>query len=274
MYRFLLSPRWIGLGLLMTLAAATMVGLGLWQLDRYHYRSDINARIDAATVNPPVPLTAAVDAPSGSAGSVGAAPPAGAALPRVTVTGEYDPSHEILARARTVNRRVGFEVITPLVLGDGTAVLVDRGWVPASEDGAATAPAVPPAPSGAVTVVGRVHAPESRASAAEPFSGRLAVRRIAPQRLATAMPYPLYGAYVTLENQTPPADPAFVAVAPEHENAAMNAGYVAQWWIFAVLTLVGLGYLVVREARIRASVPADASALDRFGDAALPPRTP
>ena len=96
MYRFLLSPRWIGLGLLMTLAAATMVGLGLWQLSRYHYRSDINARIDAAAQQPPVPLADVLAAPDG--GPVGSAPSAEATWSVVTVTGRYDQAHEILAR--------------------------------------------------------------------------------------------------------------------------------------------------------------------------------
>ena len=53
-------------------------------------------------------------------------------LEPVTVTGRYDPAHEILARVRTLHDNVGFEVITPLVLADGTAVLVDRGWIPAA----------------------------------------------------------------------------------------------------------------------------------------------
>jgi cytochrome oxidase assembly protein ShyY1 len=165
------------------------------------------------------------------------------------VTGRYDPRYEILARARTVNGQVGFEVITPLVLDDGTAVLVDRGWLPPGGAGATAPPNVPAAPAGVVTVVGRLHAPESRAAAAEPFAGRIAVRRVAPQSLAAAVPHPLYGAYLTLETQTPPADEAFVAIAPDHENAAMNASYVVQWWLFAALTLVGFGYLAVRQAR-------------------------
>ncbi len=246
MYRFLLSPRWIGLGLLMTLAATTMVGLGLWQLSRYHYRSDINARIDAATQHQPMPLADVLAAPNG--GRVGSAPPPDATWSVVTATGRYDPVHEILARIRTLNGTVGFEVITPLVLADGSAVLVDRGWIPAVTGDAANAPTVPTAPSGEVTVVGRVHAPESRATTAEPFAGRLAVRRIGPEQLASSMPYPLYGAYLTLERQTPPADPAFEPIPPDHENAALNAGYVVQWWAFALLTLGGFGYLVYREA--------------------------
>jgi len=252
-YRFLLSPRWIGLGLLMILAAATMVGLGLWQLDRYHLRSAINARIDSAATRAPVPLDQVA---------------AGAAWTRVTVTGRYDPAHEILARSRTVEGRVGFEVVTPLVLDDGSAVLIDRGWIPPAEAGAAAVPAVPPAPTGEVTVVGRIHAPESRADRVERMDGHLSVRRIAPARLATALPYRLYPAYVTLESQNPPADPAFVPIAPDHENAGMNAGYVVQWWIFAGLTLTGLGYLVVREARARAPIGPSFVVADRLGDVA------
>jgi cytochrome oxidase assembly protein ShyY1 len=167
----------------------------------------------------------------------------------VSVTGRYDTQHEILARARTVNDRVGYEVVTPLVLADGTAILVDRGWVPPGPGGAATPPQVPPAPTGEVTVVGRVHAPESRATAAEPFAGARSVRRIAPELLATDLPYPLYGGYLTLEEQTPPADPTFVPIAPSYENAWMNAGYVVQWWAFALLTLAGYVILAVRHAR-------------------------
>ena len=245
MYRFLLSPRWLGLGLLMSLAAATMVGLGLWQLDRYHQRSATNARIDGA--GEPVPIAAVLPRPP--AGGVGAPPAAESRWARVVVTGRYDQRHEVLARARTVNGQVGFEVLTPLVLDDGTAVLVDRGWLPPAGAGATAPPRVPGAPSGLVTVVGRVHAPESRAGAAEPFAGRVAVRRVSPQALAPAIPHPLYGAYLTLETQTPPVDKSFVPIAPDHENAAMNASYVVQWWLLAGLTLFGYGYLVVRERR-------------------------
>jgi cytochrome oxidase assembly protein ShyY1 len=266
-YRFLLSPRWIALGLLMTLAAATMVGLGLWQLSRYHYRSDINTRIDAATSHAPLPLAETLAAPA--AGRVGAPPDSAATWNVVTATGRYDQAHEILARIRTLNDTVGFEIITPLVLADGTAVLVDRGWVPAPPAGASVAPAVPPAPTGEVTVVGRVHAPESRATTAEPFDGRLAVRRIGPEQLSASIPYPLYGAYLTLEQQTPPADSTLVPIPPDHENAAMNAGYVVQWWAFAALTLFGLCYLVYRQAHPASTKDAD---MDEALEALLHPK--
>ncbi len=41
-----------------------------------------------------------------------------------------------------------------------------------------------------------------------------------------------------------------MAVSPDYEDATMNAGYVAQWWSFAMLHLVGFVYLVVKEARL------------------------
>src|SRR5262245_14469970 len=194
-YRFLATPRWIGLCLLMILAASAMVRLGMWQLDRYHDRSATNARIDAAGVTPPQPLASVLAGPgvtpNAGTGRVGPAPPGQAVWQRVEVTGRYDTVHEILVRARTVHSQVGFEVLTPLVLADGTAVLIDRGWIAPAPAGAAAVPSVPAAPAGPVTVVGRVHRSESRGGAPEPFAGRLSVRRISPSALAPQLPYPI-----------------------------------------------------------------------------------
>jgi cytochrome oxidase assembly protein ShyY1 len=251
MYRFVLSSRWIGLGLLMTLAAAVMVGLGFWQLARYNYRTGINNRIDAATAAAPVPLSRILMAPTPQRpGVVGPDAPSDAAWTRVQITGTYDPAHEVYARARTVNDQMGYEIVTPLVLADGTAVLVDRGWIPTAADGQSPTP-VPVAPTGTVTVRGRIHAAESSADSPQIVDEHVSVRRISPQTLAPSLPYAVYGAYVTLDDQTPTVDPRFVAVAPDHENSAMNAGYVAQWWTFAVLTLVGYVHLVRKEAAVR-----------------------
>ena len=262
MYRFLLTARWLGIIALMLALAAVMVGLGLWQLDRYHERSAINDRIDAAAAGQAVPLTSVLPA-AGQA-------PADAAWTRVTATGRYDVDNQILVRGRTVNDRVGFEILTPLVLGDGSgraaqeggraiAVLVDRGWVPPAADAGATAlPDVPPAPSGQVTVTGRLHLTESRPSAVNRRAGWLETRRISVPRIADQLPYQVYGAYVLLDEQQPAADERLVPIPVDHENAWMNAGYVVQWWMFAALTLAGLVWLVRREARgSRPSEPRD-----------------
>jgi cytochrome oxidase assembly protein ShyY1 len=236
-YRFLLTARWLGFAALMLALAAVMVGLGFWQLSRYHERSSVNARINAALRADPVQVSQVLP--------VGAAPPAGAAWTRVRATGRYDTTHQVLARDRSSDSGVGYEVLTPLVLADGSAVLVDRGWLPAGPGGAGVVPAVPPPPSGQQTIVGRVHLPESRPDQPLTRGGQVQVRRIAPLRLAGQLPYPVAGGYVLLDE---PRDLAFETIPSDHENAALNAGYVVQWWAFALLTLAGFGWAARREA--------------------------
>jgi cytochrome oxidase assembly protein ShyY1 len=241
-YRFLVTPRWLGFLALALLLAAIMVGLGDWQLHRYHERAAINARIDAGNSGPTVPIEQVLTAPGGAAGHIGPPPSAAAEWTRVRLTGRYDQSHETLARGRTVDGEIGFEVLTPLLLADGSAVLVDRGWLPSPPGGALATPDVPTAPTGQVSVVGPVRRPESAAD--KPVHNT--VRRIDPARLS--LPYPAYGGYVMLDEQTPKADSRLTPVPSEHENAWQNAGYVVQWWAFAALTLFGYVYMARREA--------------------------
>ncbi|MEV6494340.1 SURF1 family protein, partial [Actinoplanes sp. NPDC051633] len=108
MYRFLLTPRWLAAAALTVAASVVMVFLGNWQLHRYHERSAINDRIDAAESAAPVPLTSVLARPSAPS-TAGPAPGAELAWTKVTVTGTFDPAHEIQARGRTVDGAVGFE---------------------------------------------------------------------------------------------------------------------------------------------------------------------
>ncbi|MGH3647863.1 MAG: SURF1 family cytochrome oxidase biogenesis protein [Micromonosporaceae bacterium] len=247
-YGFLRRPSWIALLVVAVLLAGGMVGLGFWQLSRYHERTAINERIDAAGRAQPRPLEDVL--------AVAEAPPPGSAWTRVSATGVYDTDHELLIRQRTVAGRVGYEVVTPLVLDDGTAVLVDRGWIPPGPGGATSLPDVPPAPQGEVTVIGRVHLPESGGDQAAPLDGALVARRIDPAKLDAALPERLYGGYLLLQRQDPPAADALQPIPVRYENAGQNLSYVVQWWLFALIALVGPWYLVRREAR-RGAVPED-----------------
>jgi cytochrome oxidase assembly protein ShyY1 len=258
-YRFLLTPRWLAAALLAIAAALVMVRLGEWQLHRYQERHAINTRIDTADSTRAVPFTSVV-APPTAAGSAGPAPGKSVAWTKVTFSGRYDPAHEIQARARTVNGDVGFEIVTPLLLSDGSGILVDRGWVPAPDAGALAAPVVPPAPTGLVTVVGQIHLSESRPTPIEHRDGRLDTRRISVAPLAHEMPFPVYGAYVLLTGQTPANDPAFTKIPIDGEDDWQNAGYTVQWWLFACMTLYAYGWYARKEAQLRAGVGAQKAA--------------
>jgi cytochrome oxidase assembly protein ShyY1 len=242
-YRFLLTPRWLA-GAVVTIAASVvMVFLGNWQLHRYEERSAINARIDAADSTPAVPLTSVLARPA-AAGTPGASPGEDAAWTKVTVTGRYDATNEIQARGRTVDGSVGFEIVTPLLLPDGTAVLVDRGWVPSANGDATSAPVASAPPAGEVTVVGQVHLSESRPAPLERRDGRIDTRRIAIPKLAKELPFPVYGAYVL---HSDPA-PGFEPIPIDHEDSWQNGGYAVQWWLFAVMALLAYGWQARKEA--------------------------
>lgn len=246
--RILFTPRWLGLLAAAIALAIGMVMLGVWQLSRYEARDSINGRIDAGTAGKASPLPEVLGQPSGAAGQVGPAP-AETQWRRVTVTGEYAQQYEVLARNRTVSGQVGYEVITPLILADGTAVLIDRGWIAPDPAGMTKRPTVPAPPSGQVTVVGRVHLTESGAGAPEQINGHPQVRRIGVPQIAASMPYPVWGAYLLAVDGTPGSTNATVGV--QRENSWQNAAYVVQWWLFAVLTLVGYVYLLRKEMLAR-----------------------
>lgn len=76
---------------------------------------------------------------------------------RVRATGEFDAAHQILIDNKVYEGRVGFDVVTPLRMQDGRAVLVDRGWVPVGPSRAQLPRPAPP--SGTITVDGRIDIP-------------------------------------------------------------------------------------------------------------------
>lgn len=141
-YRFLLSRRWLITLLIALLLIPATVRLGFWQLHRHEARVDRNELIARSLTDQPVPFDTLSAAP-------GFAVPKDLTWRTVTATGQYDPAHEFVVRKRTDSSgdKIGYFVITPLVLADGAGtVLVNRGWV-ASGNSAVEYPAVPAAPA-------------------------------------------------------------------------------------------------------------------------------
>jgi cytochrome oxidase assembly protein ShyY1 len=213
-------------------------------LHRYHTRHGINVQIAADKVAKPVPLTSvlSVDRPVASDKE----------WTRVTVTGTYAPGETVVARERTVSSSVGFEIVTPLVLADGSAVLIDRGFL-ASDDGTSkTLPTIPPVPSGTVTVVGRVHTPESDADPPLRVDGQLTFRRIAPDSVRSDLGFQrLYPDYVLLDSQSPATVGSFTKIPADTQPAWMNAGYTVQWAGFALIPIFGFIWQARKEAHDR-----------------------
>ena len=99
-------------------ALITLLALGTWQVQRLDWKQDL------------------IDKLQTRAGLTPSALPAGPLdeemhefLP-VQVTGTFDHGNEFHLVNRALNGKAGINVVTPLILADGSAVLVNRGWVP------------------------------------------------------------------------------------------------------------------------------------------------
>lgn len=256
MYRFLLRPSWIGLFVAGIAVAVGCIALGQWQLDRLHERTDRNAAVESAQAAPPVPAAVllSTDHPVDAA----------AQWRRVTATGRYDAAHEVLLRGQLDGGRAGFHVLTPLITDDGTALLVNRGWIPIDPSGAATAaPSVPPAPDGEISVLGRVRPLEAvRAARAVATGDSLTLQTVDLPALADDVPYPLYSAYVELLEQQPSGqDQPELVDAPELSEGP-HLAYAVQWFLFSGLGLLGYVMFARQEAQRRSSVPQPQSSPD------------
>lgn len=120
--------------LLSVVAFALLVGLGLWQLDRLAWKEDLLETVRSRTGQPPEIL---------QKGSWDELTPAEDEYRPVQATGTFDHSREtllytVLSDGKGPLRGPGFWVITPLMLPTGSAILVNRGFVPQDNKDAAT----------------------------------------------------------------------------------------------------------------------------------------
>lgn len=227
--RTLLTPRWIAGHVLAIAAVVAFVSFGFWQLDRHDQKRQIAADVEAAAGLPRVVL----DAVEGAL-----------AYRVVWAEGEYDPAAEVLA-LRSRSGTSGYGVVTPLVMEDGTAVLVLRGWVPLDYDEVPVAEAAPP--EGTVRVTGQMWpAGEGGVPAERPEI----VKQIDPAVVDAFTPYPiLEGHYLLAFEQTPPITGG-VMVYPDRPEVSLgpHLGYAGQWFLFAAVVVVGYPILLRRRA--------------------------
>lgn len=159
-----------------TLAAVALVALFLaaahWQYSRMHEKQALRAQLDAAIASPAIELPHGVDDWSALR------------YQPVLLAGRYDARHQILIDNRIDEGRVGYHVVTPLLLRDGRAVLVDRGFVPRG----ATLGDVPvvPVAAGDVEVRGRIELPGRYFELGHPVPVGNVWQNLDPARFSTA----------------------------------------------------------------------------------------
>lgn len=130
--------------------AATTARLGFWQLDRGAQKAAMQAAIDARAKQPPLAGGAALE---GDASQLHHR--------RVVLAGRWSVAHSVFLDNRQMDGRPGFFVVTPLVLADGRAVLVQRGWVARDLNDRTRLPALA-TPVDDVRIAGRIAPPPAR----------------------------------------------------------------------------------------------------------------
>ena len=111
--RSLLWPTVFWLGIIAILCA-----LGLWQIQRLHWKEALIAELNATMTNPPSALPAKATSLKELE------------FHHVKFTGVYLNKDELYRHAIAKDGKPGFHVVTPFKLTGGGILLVDRGFVP------------------------------------------------------------------------------------------------------------------------------------------------
>ena len=241
--RAMFTRRWILATLLVFAGTALCVRLGIWQLDRLAQRRAFNANYLVQSVSSPLMLTAA---PQEDLTSM--------EYRTITVTGEYDPANQVALRNQVHDNQPGYFLLTPLKLADGSAILIERGWIPA---GGNATPAnwrqydLP----GEVTVTGIIRLgetqPELGGNPDPPLAAgqtRLDFWNIVNlERIAKQTPYRLLPAFVQPEPEPAPASPPYPFQPPLDLSEGPHEGYAMQWFTFAALLFFGYPLFFLRK---------------------------
>jgi cytochrome oxidase assembly protein ShyY1 len=241
-WQFALTPRWMGYLALAVVFAIVCSMLGMWQFQR---RAEARAAIAVVEANydqEPRPVSDVLP-------TLDAYEPSQEWTP-VLLRGHYLDEDQLLARNRPLNGQPGFEVLTPLRLDDGTVFIVDRGWVPVGSRQDAP-DAVPDAPSGEVSVVARLKDGEPTLPGRSAPEGTNQIATIQLEEIAERLDLPTYtGAYGLVASEAPePAEAPVTTIKPEPDEGP-HLSYALQWFVFALIGFIGLGWALREEYRV------------------------
>jgi cytochrome oxidase assembly protein ShyY1 len=207
--------------------AVLFVALGFWQLARNHHKHQLVERDKAAYASPAQPVTG-VTAVNDEDDT------------RVQARGTFDGSHEAVLRNAVRDGKAGVDVLTPLRLDDGRAVLVDRGFVRASpQHGVTTAP--PPTGSAVVHGLARESNTILRADSVDHLvDGRLAVPRVDIDTIGKTLPYRLLPVWIEAQAISPaPTGNAPALPEPPAPDPVNHLEYAFEWFAFALIPIIG-----------------------------------
>ncbi|EQB08317.1 hypothetical protein L288_08165 [Sphingobium quisquiliarum P25] len=214
----------IGFSIAAALLFAGLVSLGVWQIQRLHWKRALIHQVETRIHAPARP------APS-SAGSDDA-------YLRVTARGTFLHDRAALVQASTV-RGLGYWVMTPLRTDGGFTLIVNRGFVPSEERSSYARP------GGVVRVTGLLRLTEPGGGflrANDPGGGRWYSRDVEAIARAKSLPAPVANYFVDQDQAVPPNGfPVGGLTVVRFPNNHLP--YAITW--FALAAMVAGAYIVV-----------------------------
>jgi surfeit locus 1 family protein len=235
MSRVLWRPRWLVGHVLVVAVCVLFVNLGFWQIRRLEERRLENIVMASRLAADPQPIEELIVGAGRDLDSL--------EFRGTTATGEFAPNEEVLVRSQVHEGTAGWHVITPMVLADGRAVLVNRGWVPLEMD---EVPVRADPPAGEVTISGWLGLTRTRQSggATEPDGRLTQIARVDIDRLQQQMPFELLPVYISAD-QTEVSLPIAVS-RPITSDEGPHLLYAIEWFSFTLISVVGYGFLLRR----------------------------
>ena len=240
MLQLLFTKRWLGYLALTVVFAAVATMFGQWQWDRRGQAVAAMTLVETNYDQTPVPLASLLTMQNQLTSDQQWIP--------VTVEGRYRVSEQILVRTRPGPGSVGFEVLVPFD-AEGVSVIVNRGWIPTGES-RDFPDVVPQPPTGDVTLIARVKSGEPELRGRGAPEGQIAsIHLPSLQRMSSAAIREDFYLALGAENPLPAAAP--LALQRPELTEGPHLSYTFQWYLFALMAVVGLVYMLRQELRLQ-----------------------
>jgi surfeit locus 1 family protein len=246
-WKAIFSRKWILTTILVLAGSALCIRLGIWQLDRLAQRRVFNAHYLEISTASTLDLNAA---PKDDLTSM--------EYRSVTLTGEYDPTNNIVLRNQYHDSQPGYFLLTPLVLSDGAAILIERGWIPADGNSSPADWHKYDQP-GQVTVHGIIRLGQTQPEMGGVPDPALAAGQarldfwnlVNVDRISRQVPYRMLTVFVQPNPSPAPLSPPYPYQPAVEISEGPHLGYALQWFSFASILFFGYPFFLNKQLSSR-----------------------
>jgi surfeit locus 1 family protein len=243
--KLMFSRAWLLTTCLVFLAVLLTIRLGFWQLDRLEQKKTFNSHIISVQAMPDLNLTENIDGINLSEMEYRPA----------IATGHFDFDNQVVIRnqvwVQSWGNEIGYTLLTPLLMQNGQAILVQRGWIPLNYDTPLSWRSFDQ--SGEILIKGIIRLPlekgEMGGGVPDPtlISGQAGLffwNNLNITRIQQQLPFDILPVYIqqgpVLENEDLP----YKSIPVLELTDGAHLGYALQWFFYALLLLFGYPYFI------------------------------